>query len=337
MKSIIINASNCHQGGGKTLLDAFINGITYSEDRFIIFIDSRYIPPIIENINITYKKINIFSRPFVSYLIKKIAKPNDLLIYFGNLPPILKFDKQHVILLLSNRFYIDSISFQGFRYKDILKLKLEKLYFRMFIYNVNEFIVQTNTMKNLLHKNIFIKAKVRVLPFDNTITSDNLNLNKEPNSFIYVASLMPYKNHRKLIEAWNKLKVSGISIKLYLTIDQDNNIKKWIKKYISNNNLNIILLENISRSELIKIYENCEYLIYPSYFEAYGLPLIEAVNYKLKILAADVDYCWDLINPNDYFNPHDVSSIERCILRAINMSPQKNNILTPKDFINKIL
>ena len=86
-----------------------------------------------------------------------------------------------------------------------------------------------------------------------------------------------------------------------------------------------------------QIYKNCEYLIYPSYFEAYGLPLIEAVNYKLKILASDVDYCWDLINPNDYFNPHDVSSIERCILRAINMSPQKNIILTPKDFINKIL
>lgn len=337
MKSIIINASNCHQGGGKTLLDAFINGITYSEDKFIIFMDNRYIPPVIENINITYNKINIFSRPFVSYLIKKIAKPNDQLIYFGNLPPILKFDKQHVILLLSNRFYVDSISFQGFRFKDIIKLKLEKLYFKIFINNVNEFIVQTNTMKKLLQKNIYKKANVRVLPFENSFSTENLVINKEPNSFIYVASLIPYKNHKKLIEAWNNLNRSGISIKLYLTIDQNNDIKKWIKEYISDNNLNIILLENISRFELINIYKNCEYLIYPSYFEAYGLPLIEAVNYKLKILAADVDYCWDLITPNDYFNPHDVSSIERCILRAINMSPSKNNILTPKEFINKII
>ena len=103
------------------------------------------------------------------------------------------------------------------------------------------------------------------------------------------------------------------------------------------NKLNVILLENISRSELMNIYKSCEYLIFPSYFEAYGLPLIEAVNYKLKILAADVDYCWDLITPNDYFNPHDVSSIERCILRAIEMKIPKADILNPKDFINKII
>jgi len=337
MKSIFINASNCHQGGGKTLLDAFINGIVYSEDLYIIYIDNRYVPPKTELKNITYRKINIYERPFVSYFIKKNLKSNDLLIYFGNLPPLLKFDKNHVILLLSNRFYVDSISFLGFRFKDIIKLKLEKLYFNFFINNVNEFIVQTNTMKTLLQKTVSSKVNVRVLPFENSHNNDIIISKKEPHTFIYVASLIPYKNHKKLIQAFNNLKNTGIKIKLYLTIDQDNGLKNWIKKYVLENNLNIILLENITRTELLNIYKKCEFLIYPSYFEAYGLPLIEAVNYNLKVLAADVDFCWDLITPNDFFNPHDVTSIERCILRALNVSIEKVKILTPNDFIKKII
>ena len=337
MKKIFINACNCHQGGGKTLLDAFISGIENQNYYYIFYIDTRYNPSNIYNQNITFKKISILKRLLVSFMIKKQAKKNDIIIFFGNLPPLLKFKNLNVILLLSNRFYVDRISFKGFDFRDIIKIKLEKLYFNLFKTNVNEFIVQTNTMKNLLQNSLSNNYKIQVLPFENSFMREDEIFFKKKNTFIYVASLIPYKNHKKLLHAWNKLNNAGISVKLYLTIDQHNDIKDWIKMFINENKLNVILLENISRSELMNIYKSCEYLIFPSYFEAYGLPLIEAVNYKLKILAADVDYCWDLITPNDYFNPHDVSSIERCILRAIEMKIPKADILNPKDFINKII
>ena len=87
----------------------------------------------------------------------------------------------------------------------------------------------------------------------------------------------------------------------------------------------------------MNIYKKIEYLIYPSYFEAYGLPLIEAKNYGLKLLTADIDYCWDIVNPDDFFNPYDVSSIERCVKRAINVNENRTEILKPNEFINKII
>ena len=148
---------------------------------------------------------------------------------------------------------------------------------------------------------------------------------------------MPYKNHKRLIQAWINLNKEGVSPKLFLTIDQNNEIENWIKFNIIKYNLNVILLERISRSELMNIYRKCEFLIYPSYFEAYGLPLVEASNHNLKLLSADIDYCWDLVTPNDFFNPYDVSSIERCVKRAIKVYDKKTNILKPKDFINKII
>lgn len=336
-KSIFINASNCHQGGGKTLLDSFISGIENSINNYFIFIDSRYIPPTNLSINIKFIRTKVWERLFISYRIKKYAINEDLVIYFGNLPPILNFNKNQVILLLSNRFYIDTISFKGFSFRDMIKIKLEKLYFNLFKCNVNQFIVQTTTMKNLLQQNIKNSKVILTLPFENSFLNNDFTVEKETNTFIYVASLLPYKNHKRLIQAWINLNKEGVSPKLFLTIDQNNAIEHWIKLSIIKYNLNVIVLERISRSELMKIYKKCEFLIYPSYFEAYGLPLIEASNYNLKLLTADIDYCWDLVTPFDFFNPYDVSSIERCVKRAIKLHEKKTSILKPVDFINKII
>jgi glycosyltransferase involved in cell wall biosynthesis len=120
-------------------------------------------------------------------------------------------------------------------------------------------------------------------------------------------------------------------------MDQNNDIYKWIKLFVNKYKLNVIFLENINRNDLLNLYKSCEYLVYPSTFEAYGLPLIEALNYNLKVLCADLDYCWDLIKPFDFFNPYDASSIERCILRRYDYNLNSTKILTPKEFLNKII
>ena len=178
---------------------------------------------------------------------------------------------------------------------------------------------------------------IKILPFENSSLTKSQNFTKDPFTFIYVASLIPYKNHQILLQAWLNLKVEGESPRLYLTIDQNNSLKKWIKSFISKHSLNIVLLENLNRNELLNIYKKCEYLIYPSTFEAYGLPLIEASNYGLKILAADLDYCWDLITPYDFFNPYDSTSVSRCVLRSIASKSFKSHIYTPKEFISKLI
>ena len=80
-------------------------------------------------VKLQFKVVSIWERVFVSFRIIKIVKINDIIIYFGNLPPLLKFYNNKVILLLSNRFYVDSISFKGFIFREMIKIKLEKLYF----------------------------------------------------------------------------------------------------------------------------------------------------------------------------------------------------------------
>lgn len=338
-KVIYVNASNCHQGGGKTLLNGFIKGLEKSTQKVVIYIDVRYKYEAVINSNIELLRVSKFSRFFVRYKIGKRLKLGDEVIYFGNLPPILKFRCNKVSLLLSSRFYVDMISFKGFKLSDRIKICLERLYYNATLNNVTEVIVQTSTMKKLLKKSGY-EGKVFVWAFDSI---GNLNDDiksgwgvKEKDSFIYVASLLPYKNHHRLLETWRNLKESGLTPRLYLTIDQNNNLKKWISAFVEENDLNIILLEKLQRNELIDYYRRCEVLIYPSYFEAYGLPLIEAKKYKLKILTSDVDYSWDFIIPDGVFNPFDVESITRSVKRYLGVETQLDEIYSPEEFIHKL-
>ena len=68
---ILINASNIHTGGGKTLLDSFLNSSRENKNiNFVLFVDQRYNPQI-KSSNIQYNFIKKHQRFFLSSNIKK--------------------------------------------------------------------------------------------------------------------------------------------------------------------------------------------------------------------------------------------------------------------------
>ncbi len=336
-RRIFVNAANWRTGGGKTLLNGFLKGLEGITETVMIFIDERFQPPDLPK-NIEFIKVTRFNRFFVSFKINAKARENDQILYLGNLPPFLKFSTKNVYLILSSRFFVDRISLKGYGIRLKIQIHLQKIYFKIFLKNVSGIIVQTSTMRKLL-KNSGFKKEIFVWAFDDIGDNSRIlknEISKEPGSFIYVASLLPYKNHKRLLQAWKNLKEVGLNPRLYLTLDQDNFLKKWIEKFVGENKLNVVFLLNLKRDELIKYYQKTEALIYPSFFEAYGLPLIEAKKYQLKILASDVDYCWDFITPDGFFNPLDVDSITRSVKRYFNIPENMDRIYTPKEFINNL-
>lgn len=332
---LIVNASNCHSGGGKIQILGFLKGVSNNIDT-LVYVDERLNInfPISEKVKII--KINKYGRFFVGFKIRKLVKPNDKIFYFGNLPPYINFNCNNVLLQLSSRFYVDSISMKGFKLSHIIKIFLEKIYFILFIKNVTQVIVQTSSMKNKLIEFGF-KKKISVWGFDDSGNDTNEKFEKQKNTFIYVASILPYKNHKRLVKSWKQLKDDGISPKLFLTLDGNSRLKKWIENYVTENKLNIVFLEDINREALLEIYKTTEYLIFPSIFEAYGLPLIEAKRYNMKIIAADLDYCWDFIEPDYFFNPYSIDSITRSVKRCLKSHKKLDIIYDSKDFFQKIL
>lgn len=335
-RNVFVDASNMHSGGGRTLLNGFISGIN-DMDNFTIFIDKRYRPEIFKK-NIKYIIIhNIFSRLLVSFKIKSKISKDDIVIFLGNLPPIIDFNIIKCYLFLGNRFYVDNQIKSFFLPIPIrIKIKIEKIFFHYFIKNVNKVFVQNLTMKNLCENSINNK-KVEIAAFDDFIDTNFNKIKKEKKSFIYVASNIPYKNHKKLLKAFSIVNNFTKDYKLYLTIDISVKKNFSLKKYVDQQKLNVEFLAFSNRDEFLDKFKTVETLIYPSIFESYGLPLIEAKKYDLKILSSDLDFTWDLVDPDDYFNPYDEKSIARCILRSLNINNQKTKVYNPVNFVELLL
>ena len=114
-------------------------------------------------------------------------------------------------------------------------------------------------------------------------------------------------------------------------------MSRWITNFVSKQKLNIVFLENLKREELLSVYNKVENLIYPSLFEAYGLPLIEAKKFNMTIIASDLDYCWDFIKPDYFFHPYDIDSITRSLKRCLKKEKDLDIIYHPKEFFDKLL
>jgi glycosyltransferase involved in cell wall biosynthesis len=83
-----------------------------------------------------------------------------------------------------------------------------------------------------------------------------------------------------------------------------NEYAEMIKSRIVNENItNVTLLGGISHEEKIWMYENCEAFLYPSLFEGFGLPVIEAMQFgkavfcsqetSLKEIGGEHAFFWD--------------------------------------------
>ena len=101
--------------------------------------------------------------------------------------------------------------------------------------------------------------------------------------------------------------------------------------------LNIEIKSNLSRDEIINLYKYSTALIYPSFFESYGLPLVEAVQFNLPVIASELDYVRDILDPEFTFNPNSPKSISRSVKRFLNINDQKTEIVTAKEFLLRII
>lgn len=160
-------------------------------------------------------------------------------------------------------------------------------------------IVQTKWMKRVLLEQTKEKA-------DNIVISHpqiNIDTNLEKfegngKQFFYPASNFIYKNHELIYRAIKLLKNDNINdFHVDFTLD---------KEQLKFQDSNINYIGHISRQEVMKMYDT-HVLLFPSYIESFGLPLIEAALHADIILAADTEFSRELLSKytNVYYYPYD--------------------------------
>jgi glycosyltransferase involved in cell wall biosynthesis len=337
---ILVNASNLHIGGGKVILNDLLSATKYfNKIKFRFYIDARFEYNKFESDNISFTIIEKTKRYLVCFNIEKHAHDDDIIIYLTNIPPVIRH-KCKTILFLGNRFVIDYFTLSGFSFRTKIRIYAERILFILNKNKVDYIVVQSDSMSRLLKGKGVDKNKLFISAYkqlDEDKTTANVKYQRQYEIFLYVSSDEPHKNHKNLIEAWCLLSEDNIYPKLILTIDKNTTLYSSIVKKVEKYSLNIDIMPNLERKNLLCLYKQSSVLIFPSLFESYGLPLVEANHYKLPVIASELDYVRDILDPVETFDPYSAKSISRSVKRYLKIKDTKTDIVAPVEFIKSVI
>lgn len=319
-KSILIDAHNIHCGGGLILLKKWVQEFTYDEYLNIYMVlDQRVkldLDSLPTNVSYRYVQPTIIAR-LLSGL--RIGFFRDTIFCFGNLPPFFS-RSNHIVLFLHNSLFFENKLICLFPFKTKIRLLAESFIFRLRYHSINKFLVQTSHMQKYLCKLGVDTNRILIAPFANIAMYDKVS--KSNGSFICVSSGDVHKNLDKLILAWVVLAQEGFYPKLLLTFDSAAypKLSKMLDAHVEKYSLLIDNLGEINASYINTIYQNGATLIFPSLTESLGLPLIEARNSGVDVIASELDYVRDVIEPVQTFDPNSSISIARAVKRYLGIS-----------------
>lgn len=134
----------------------------------------------------------------------------------------------------------------------------------------------------------------------------------------YPANLWPHKNHKNLILAFDKIKNKTDLNLVFSGADQDGShqIVKLIKKLRLSSRIKI--LGYIKNEELPALYKKSFGLVFPSLFEGFGIPILEAFNMGCPVLTGDNSSMKEVGGDAVlYFRSESVESIEKTLLEFV--------------------
>lgn len=86
---------------------------------------------------------------------------------------------------------------------------------------------------------------------------------------------------------------------------------------IEENKNKIVWLDNISSEELPSFYKNAIALLYPSLYEGFGLPVLEAYRFKVPVITSNVSSLPEVAGKGAILvNPEDVNEIKNAMLEV---------------------
>jgi glycosyltransferase involved in cell wall biosynthesis len=144
-----------------------------------------------------------------------------------------------------------------------------------------------------------------------------------------VSSIDPRKNFYRLVQAFENIK----DCKLYI-VGKTNRVFNQCKGMVEEMS-NVKYLGRVSDEELLKLYNQAVCFIFPSLYEGFGLPTLEAMACGCPVLLSDIEVHREVCaNAGVYFNPQNVDNIRNTIEQFLKEDDTFRSSLIAKGYEN---
>lgn len=149
--------------------------------------------------------------------------------------------------------------------------------------------------------------KIAVIPLSlqaNNFASDTSTVNGD--YMLCVSSFSKRKNIPRLVKAYNTLE--NCTTKLIIAGHNGDSFKEV--QNLASGNPKIILRQNVEAKELSALYHNALFCVYPSVFEGFGIPILEAFSFGKTVATSNISSMPEVGGDAAiYFDPTETTSI----------------------------
>lgn len=269
-----------------------------------------------------------FSSAWRSMFLSNVIKDDNLDIYHGlshEIPPGINKTKTKSVVTIHDLIYLKFPEF--FPWVD------RQVYDKKFRYSADQadivIAICEQTKNDIIEHFKTPEEKIKVIyqscnpQFYTMKKSEELNLVKEkyslPEKFIfYVGAIEERKNAMSLVKAYIKLKDKydhGLVL-----VGDGGQYRKDIERLVLEQGLQdrVKMISYVDGDELPSLYQLADLFVYPSFYEGWGIPIVEALFSETAVITtkggcfqeSGGDYCL-------YIDPHDESEIVNAIDKVL--------------------
>ena len=156
-----------------------------------------------------------------------------------------------------------------------------------------------------------------------------------PRYIVSVGTIEERKNIMLVVKALHRLP-ADLSL---VIVGKSTSYGEKVRRYLAENRLSdrVLILEDVSNSDLPAIYQMAEASVYPSRYEGFGIPVIEAIQSGLPVVAC-TGSCLEEAGGNDslYVDPDDVYGMADAIAKVLKGAEgREERILRAQDYIRR--
>jgi glycosyltransferase involved in cell wall biosynthesis len=217
--------------------------------------------------------------------------------------------------------------------------KIYEMKFRNACKNADKIIaISEQTKRDIIHYFGTDEAKIEVVyqscdpSFAQQYTTDHLNTIRStyhlPEKFLLnVGTIEDRKNLMLIVKALSEIPEA---VKL-VVIGKETPYAMKVKKYLAEHQLKnrVLFLKDIPFSDLPAIYQLAKIFIYPSEFEGFGIPVLEALNAGVPVIAATGSCLEEAGGPASlYVSPTDPKALATAVNKVLQDPNLSNNMIT---------
>lgn len=191
--------------------------------------------------------------------------------------------------------------------------------------------ISENTKRDLIQIYKIPEEKVRVIHLASSLFSKDeqvLPNSDFSNSILFVGNRSIYKNFRLFLESILPLLFEFPEMRIILAGGEEISKRErdfFIKNHISDRIIRIPFKNNF---ELMSLYRSCRLFVFPSLYEGFGIPIIEAMQNRCPVVCSNTSSLVEVSgDAAHFFDPQDSESIYRSVREVYSNSDLRMDLI----------